>query len=180
MHCRSFLHFVHGVFRQTIKHLYIQTLSSASARKHMCLQALLVPVFVFERVPGPWDCQRFLLPPFIRPFLLVFYRYSSPRTPSIAHDARLLVTCSVFDSLWAIRQPRLPQHSSQTAAYAARQLAHLFSAASHSRITQPICHTCFPLFRYFPGHSCIHTHARKLTCAISQTWRICSCGLTTK
>ena len=34
-------------------------------------------------------------------------------------------------------------------------------------------------FRYFlAGHSCIHTHISKLTCAISQTWRDCSCGWT--
>ena len=34
-------------------------------------------------------------------------------------------------------------------------------------------------FRYFlAGHFCIHTHISKLTCAISQTWRDCSCGWT--
>ena len=32
------------------------------------------------------------------------------------------------------------------------------------------------LFRYLPaGHSRIHTHTSKLTCAVSQTWRDCSC-----
>ncbi len=69
------------------------------SRVHVCLQALLVPMLYFERVSGPWDCLRFLLPPFIRPFLLAFYRYSSPHTPPIAHDAQLLVTSSVLGSL---------------------------------------------------------------------------------
>ena len=63
--------------------------------------------------------------------LLVFYRYSSPHTPPIVLklDAQLLVTDSVFDSLWTVQHPTQPQLSSQTAAYAARQLAHSFAAA---------------------------------------------------
>jgi len=70
---------------------------ASAGNVHVCLQALLVPMFDFEHVSGPLDRLRFLLPPFIRPFLLVFYRYYSPHTPPIAPDAQLLVTGSVFD-----------------------------------------------------------------------------------
>ena len=46
-------------------------LSFSRSQVHACLQALSVPAF--ERVP---EDLRFLLPPSVRPSLLVFYRYS--------------------------------------------------------------------------------------------------------
>ena len=85
MHCRSFL-FCSRRFSADHKaplHTDAQ-LSFSRSRAHVCLQALLVPMFDFEHVSGPLDCLRSLLPPFIRPFLLAFYRYSSPHTPLVA------------------------------------------------------------------------------------------------
>ena len=56
-------------------------LSFSRSQVHVCLQALSVPAF--ERVP---EDLRFLLPPSIRPSLLVIYRYSDISfSPSSAH-----------------------------------------------------------------------------------------------
>ena len=39
---------------KTARHTYTDAeLSLSRSRVHVCLQALLVPVFEFERVPGP-------------------------------------------------------------------------------------------------------------------------------
>ena len=68
-------------------------LSFSRSQVHACLQALSVPAF--ERVP---EDLRFLLPPSMRSSLLVFYRYSSPHTPLVAHVPLQLVTGGIFVS----------------------------------------------------------------------------------
>ena len=146
-------------------------LSFSRSQVHACLQALSVPAF--GRVP---EDLRFLLPPSIRPSLLVFYRYSSPRTPLIAHVPRQLVTGGIF-----VSERSVPTSDSASAQLADSDLhsSTLLTAYTFvlSRSTQPTFSHLLSLFRYFSaGHSCIHTHTSKLTCAISQTWRDCSCG----
>lgn len=82
-------------------------LSFSRSELRVCLQALSVSAF--ERVPGD---VYFLLPPSIRPSLLLFCRYSSPYAPLVAHDPHQLVTSSVFVSVLTLSRPQL---SSQTA-----------------------------------------------------------------
>ncbi len=144
MHCRSFFYiFCSWRFSADRKAplLTDAQLSLSRSRAHVCLQALLVPMFDFELVSGRLDRLRFLLPPFIRPFLLAFYRYSSPNTPPIAPDAQLLVTGSVCDRsniLSASAQLTDSGIHGSTACPSVR-----------SRMTQPISHTCFPVFATF-------------------------------
>lgn len=131
-------------------------LSFSRSQVHVCLHARPVPVFL----ECAWTLRfhRFFSSPPIRPFLLAFYRYSSPYTPLVAHAPHQLVTGSVFVSELNAPTSDSTHLSSQTATCAARQPAELlpacplFSAANHS--PQKISYL-LSLFRYF-SHFCTH------------------------
>ena len=82
---------------------------------------------------------------------------------SCAHAPRQLVTGSVLSTAYYTSQhPTQPQLSSQAAAYATRQLAHLFAAARHSPFFIPAFFVSLLSRRAF-SHP--NTHTSKLTCA---------------
>ena len=156
------------------RHLDIQTRSSAQPQPVTSACVPASPACACVRVRAcAWTLRLSTLPPSTFHKTVFTCLLQVFLTTSCAHAPRQLVTGSVSSTAYyTLQHPTQPQLSSQTAASATWQLAHLFAAAQHSPVFIPAF-----FFRYFSaGHSRIHTHTSKLTCAgLSQTWRDCSC-----
>ncbi len=114
-------------------------LSFSRSELRVCLQALSVSAF--ERVPGD---VYFLLPPSIRPSLLVFCRYSSPYAPLVAHDPHQQRLRQRVD-------PESTPAQLTDSDFAQLELAHLLTACPFvlSSIIQPTFSNLLSLFRSF-------------------------------